>query len=277
MTHENCESYRELLAAGALTALDPADARVLDSHLESCAGCRLEMNEWQQTAAVLAFEAEPLEPSALLRDRVLASVRAEVREPSPRVSAVNRQPSSRVIPFERPRRDVWASLRSFGAIAAALLFVALIVSLFVVWQQNRRMQNELAQVREEISRTQAQLDRQRAVVKLITSPDSHMAKLAGTTVAPSANAMLAYDKEGRVMLMARGLPSAPKGMAYQLWFIKDNQKMPGKVFRPDDAGNGMLEDQMPAVAPERAVFAITLEPESGVQSPTGSIYLLSAS
>ena len=79
------------------------------------------------------------------------------------------------------------------------------------------------------------------------------------------------------MLMARGLPSAPKGMAYQLWYIKDNQKMPGKVFRTDEAGNGMLEDQMPMVAREPPVFAITLEPESGVQSPTGSIYLLSAS
>jgi anti-sigma-K factor RskA len=277
MTHENCESYRELLAAGALTALDAADARVLDTHLESCADCRLEMNEWQKTAAFLALEAQPLEPSALLRDRILASVRTEVREQSVRVDAVNRQQNSRVIPFELPKRDTWASLRSFGAIAAALAIVALIVSLFVLWQQNTRKQNELARLGREMAQVRAQLDRQVAVVKLITSPGSHMAKLAGTTVAPGAHAMLAYDKEGRLMLMAQGLPSAPKGMAYQLWYIKDNQKMPGKVFRPDEAGNGMLEDQMPTVAREPAVFAITLEPESGVQSPTGSIYLLSAS
>src|SRR6185295_10486877 len=172
MTHENCESYRELLAAGALTALDPADARVLDTHLESCADCRLEMNEWQKTATVLALEAEPLEPSALLRDRILASVRAEGREQSARADAVNRQQSSRVIPFERPKRDTWASLRSFGAIAAALVFVALIVSLFVVWQQNRRTRDELARLGKEMEQTRAQLDRQRAMVKLITSPDS---------------------------------------------------------------------------------------------------------
>jgi hypothetical protein len=53
--------------------------------------------------------------------------------------------------------------------------------------------------------------------------------------------------------------------------------MPGKVFSTDEAGNGVLEDQMPTVARDRAVFAITLEPEKGVQTPTGSIYLLSPS
>src|SRR4029453_17612182 len=186
-------------------------------------------NEWQNTAAVLALEAEPLGPSALLRDRILASIRVESRSEPLRIESVKalsadvRQPDSRVVAF--PKRDVWASLRSFGAIAAALILVALIVSLFLVWQQNRRLQNEFARLSRESQQTQAQLDHERAVVKLITSPDSHMAKLAGTTVAPGAHAMLAYDKEGHVMLMARGLPSAPKGMAYQLWYIKDNQKM----------------------------------------------------
>jgi hypothetical protein len=49
------------------------------------------------------------------------------------------------------------------------------------------------------------------------------------------------------------------------------------VFTPDAAGNGMLEDQIPDVARDAAVFAITLEPKSGVQVPTGSIYLVSSS
>jgi anti-sigma-K factor RskA len=126
-------------------------------------------------------------------------------------------------------------------------------------------------------KTQSQLSHERAVVNLLTSPDAHMTKLAGTKVAPSAHAMLAYDKNGHAMLMAKGLPTAPEGMAYQLWYIKDNKKMPGKVFTPDAAGNGILEDQIPAVARDAAVFAITLEPKSGVQVPTGSVYLLSAS
>lgn len=281
MTHE---AYKEMLAARALTALDAEDARALDVHLESCADCRLEMAGWEDTAALLALDAKPLEPSVQLRERILASVRAEgsaessTRNPVAAVAGDSRGPSaqeSNVVPFERPR-NVWTSFGSFGAIAAMLLLAVLIGALVMLLQQNRVAQRKLAQLSIELDEAKARLDHERAVVALITSPEAHMARLSGTSVAPGAHAMLAYDKSGHAMLMAKGLPAAPQGMAYQLWYIKDNKKMPGKVFTTDAAGNGTLEDQMPDVARANAVFAITLEPNTGVSSPTGAIYLISA-
>ena len=277
MTHEN---YKELLAASALTTLDTADARALSSHLESCADCRSEMNAWEETAAFFALDAEPLEPSVQLRERILAGVRAEARSgslTSDRGSADVSQSEGNVLEFARPPRKTMASFGSFGAIAAMIVFAALILGIFVLWQKNRNVQSELARLKTEMNQARADLNEQRAMGELLTSPDGHMAKLSGTNVAPGAHAMLAYDKSGHAMLMAKGLPSAPEGMAYQLWFIKDNKKMPGKVFTPDAAGNGALEDQIPAVALDAAVFAITLEPKSGVLVPTGSIYLVSSS
>jgi len=78
------------------------------------------------------------------------------------------------------------------------------------------------------------------------------------------------------MLMADNLPRVPRGKAYQLWFIVGkNPPMPGKTFSPDDAGKGMLIDQMPKEALDSAILAITLEPEGGVDKPTGQIYLRS--
>lgn len=276
MTHED---YKELLAAKALSALDTADARALTTHLEGCSNCQSEMVELEDAAALLASQAVPLEPSTKVRERILATVRAEVQEglQSDRVSPEVSQLDGNALAFERPARNVWSSLGSFGALAATLAFVALIIALAVLWQKNRAMQSELAQLKAEMNQGQAQRDRERAMGELLISPGGHMAKLSGTNVAPGAQAMLAYDKSGHAMLMAKGLPSAPEGMAYQLWYIKDNQKMPGRVFTPDAAGNGMLEDQIPDVARDAAVFAITLEPKSGVQVPTGSIYLLSSS
>jgi hypothetical protein len=281
MTHEDCESYRELLAANALTALDAADARALAAHLESCADCGSEANEWEKTAALLALDSGPLEPSLLVRNQILARVRAESRAQSFTGDQVERlvppqitEVDPKVVPFERPQRDAWASLRSFGAIAAALVFVALISSLMALWQQNRSTRNELARLSTEMRQTQAQLDHERAVVELLTSPNSHMAKLTGTNLAPGAHAMLAYDKSGHAMLMARGLPAAPKGMAYQLWFIAGARPMPGKVFQTDAAGNAMLDDQLPAEALNAATFAVTLERQAGAAAPTGPMYLL---
>lgn len=276
MTHED---YGNLLAANALTALDAEEARALATHLESCADCRSETSKWGDTAAFLALDGKPLEPSAQLRERILASVREESRTGTLANEAgdsITTSEGSKVLAFERPVKSVWASFGSFGAIAATVILAALIISLLVLWQENRNTQQELARLSAEMQQAKAQLDHERAVVELLTSPDAHMAKLAGTNVAPGAHAMLAYDKNGHAMLMARGLPAAPKGMAYQLWYIKDNKKMPGKVFATDAAGNGTLEDQMPAVALGNAIFAITLEPETGMQSPTGAIYLISA-
>ena len=276
MTHED---YKELVAAQALSALDVADARALTSHLEGCSDCQSEMVELADAAALLASQAEPLEPSTKVRERIMASVRAEVQagSRSDRVSPDFSPRDGNVLAFERPARKIWSSLGSFGALAATLAFVALIIALALMWQKNRTMQSELARLKAEMTQAQAQRDRERAMAELLSSPDGHMAKLTGTNVAPGAHAMLAYDKSGHAMLMAKGLPTAPEGMAYQLWYIKDDKKMPGKVFTPDAAGNGMLEDQIPAVARDAAVFAITLEPKSGVQVPTGSIYLLSSS
>jgi anti-sigma-K factor RskA len=287
MTHELCEDYKELLAANALTALDAEDARALDTHLRSCAECRSEMGEWEETAAFLALDATALEPSPQLRKQILASVRAEGRtvrltndradaSAEPRVGAGDSASDSKVLAFEPSPRSVWTSLGSLGAIAAILVLAALIVSLVVLWQQNRVTQKELARLYTEMQQAQAQLDHERTIVQFLTSPDAHMAKLAGTNVAPGAHAMLAYDKNGHAMLMAKGLPAAPEGKAYQLWYIMGGKPMPGKMLTTDPAGNAILEDQIPAAALGGAVFAVTLEPEGGMPSPTGAIYLRSA-
>ncbi|HSS19854.1 MAG TPA: anti-sigma factor [Pyrinomonadaceae bacterium] len=261
MTHGD---YQELLAASALSALDPADTRALSHHLESCEECRLELGQWEESAALLALDAPPLEPASDVRARILASVRVEPRvEVRPTVDSQSKQ---NVVPFVVPARkqkNIWQSFGSFGAIAATIVFVGLMISVVVLWRQNQSLR--------------AQRDHERAILALLTKPESQMAKLEGTKMAPGAHAMLAYDKDGHAMVMAKGLPAAPAGMAYQLWFIKDNKKMPGKVFTIDAAGNAMLEDEVPAMAREAAVFAVTLEPATGVSAPTGSIYLVSES
>jgi anti-sigma-K factor RskA len=102
-----------------------------------------------------------------------------------------------------------------------------------------------------------------------------MTELNGTQVMPGAHAMIAYDKNGNAVLMAKGLPPPPAGKVYQLWFIAGGKPMPGRVFTTDAAGAGTLNDQIPAEALSAAVFAITLEPKDGMPSPTGPIYLSS--
>ena len=278
------EEYKEMISAHALAALDRQDELALNQHLSECTACRNELDRWTQTAAALASTAEPAEPSPQVRAHILERIRAEAsgRQPQPRETKISpadqrTAASANILPFNQAPRNIWRSIGSLGAIAAALIFAALLVSLIVLWRQNRAMKNELARLSTEMQKAHEELAVERAARQSLTTPGVKMAELAGTKMAPGAHAMLAYDKTGHAMLMAKGLPVAPSGKAYQLWFIVGNKPMPGKVFTTDSSGNGSVQDQMPEVARDSAVFAITLEPAGGMPSPTGEIYLRSGS
>ena len=243
------EEYKEMIPARALSALDAAEAHALNEHLENCAECRKELEEWQATAATLALTADSVEPSPAFRERILSEVRKDLASPQ-------------VLPFRSTPRNIWSSFGSLGAMAAVVLLTALIVGLIVLWQQNGRMREELA------------LSKQ--FVELVTTPGARVSELKGIDLGAGATASLAYDQNGHAMLMANKLPQPPQGKAYQLWFIVGkNPPMPGKTFSPDNTGKGMLKEQMPREAINSAIFAITMEPESGSSAPTSPIYLRS--
>jgi anti-sigma-K factor RskA len=238
--------YKEMIPARALSALDAAEERALNEHLENCAECRKELEEWQATAATLALASDPAEPSPKVRERILSEVRKD------------RSSTPEVIPFKSPPRNVWSSFGTLGAIAAVVLFTALSIGLAVLWRQNQR------------------LARENKFVALVNTPGARVSELRGVEPGQGETAKLAYDRAGRAILMAGKLPSVPQGKAYQLWFIVgDKPPVPGKTFVPDKTGNAILEDEIPRDAVDASVFAITVEPEGGSSAPTSPIYLRS--
>jgi len=262
MTHQD---YKEMISVYALSALDAPDDSVLSTHLNECAECRRELDEWKETFASVALDAKPLEPSPQLRERILTQVRAD------KVS-VSR---ASVVPLARKQKNVWSSLGTLGAIAASLLFVALLVYVVLLWREKQAIQSELATLRAEVTKTRKDLDEQTKLVQMFAKPGVRFAELTAMPIAPAATAKLAYDSTGHAMVMTNGLPAPPAGKAYQLWFIVGGKPMPGRTFSTDSHGKAMMEDQIPAVAMNSAIFAITLEPKEGVPAPTGSMYLRS--
>lgn len=276
MAHED---YKEMLAAQALTALEDAEVRDLEAHLQSCTECRSQLSELEDTATGLAFtslEARPLEPSPQLRGRILEAVRADaaVRGISKQAEDGHRRSPSNVVPLKQ-HTPAWSSAQTWGAIAAGIVITGLVATLFVLWTQNRQARRELAALTAQVRDAQQQLIQQRQVMEIVAAPGTRMTELTGTKVMPGAHATIAYDKNGHAVLMAKGLPPPPAGKAYQLWFIAGGKPMPGKVFATDASGTGTLNDQVPTEALGEAVFAITLEPKDGMPAPTGAIYAIS--
>jgi anti-sigma-K factor RskA len=264
-----------MLPLYALSTLDREEAQAIENHLSACSECRRELDEWQATASALAYAAPAnasLEPATEVRDRIIARVRAEAADA--REERSNVVPISRATPRPVGSRPASAS---FQSIAAAVVLVGLITGLVVLWRQNRAAKAEVVQLSAQVADTRNQLDQEHKALEFFTQTGMHMTELAGTSDAPTAHAMLAVDrKTGHAMLMAHGLPQAPAGKAYQLWFIAGSHPMPGKVFQADAAGNVMMDDQLPTEALNAGTFAVTLEPQGGVAAPTGKMYLITS-
>ena len=95
MVHDD---YKEMIPARALSALDAAEERVLNEHLENCSECRKELEDWQATAAALALAPDPEEPSPGVRERILHEARKDLSS------------APEVIPFRS--RNIWSSFGS---------------------------------------------------------------------------------------------------------------------------------------------------------------------
>jgi anti-sigma-K factor RskA len=244
------EYFKEMLTTHALSALDRGDEQALEEHLATCKECMKELDQWCATAATMSLAGVTVEPTPEVRERLMARIRAERATPSNVVPLV---PKTRVAP----------RTGSLLPIAAALIIGVLLISVFLLWRENQTIQ--------------AEFNREREIVAFLTRPGARLAELSGTKAAPGAYAKLAYDKNGRAMLMAKGLPAAPSGQAYQLWFIVGDNKMPGRTFGTDATGKGELNDEIPSAALSGAVFAVTLEPAGGSITPTGDIFLVSGS
>ena len=265
MAHED---YKEMLPARALSALDAADERALDEHLSDCAECRTELADWESTAAALALSVSPVEPSAHVRDRLMSAVRNERRN--------QEWTKSRVVGFPQARRAQWTAFGRVGAIAAAVLFLVLILWAVVLWQENRSLRHQRDQLYAQLDYIEKDSQVSKELLSILSTPGAKVTPLSGSGPGAGASAQLVYNPGGRALLLANRLPPAPTGKEYQLWFIVgNNPPIPGKTFSPDEGGQGELSDDVPRQARGSGVFAITLEPEGGSSAPTSAIYLRS--
>lgn len=127
---DDCEQ-RELTAGYALGALDPDEASRFEGHLRNCSACAVDVEAYRDALLVLAHTAEPAEPPAELRARILAEV-------SPR-------------PATRPRRSLADRFRmSRPVFGAGLAVAAACIAILVVTTQGSGEPNPVALLGEPV-------------------------------------------------------------------------------------------------------------------------------
>jgi anti-sigma-K factor RskA len=242
-----CAEIIELSAAVALDAAEAGDRERVEQHAEECPNCAAALHEFREVAAMLGAAVPQVEPAARLRNRVLLTAR--------------RTPQA-----ARPPRRLWPRVRlsPAWAVAAAsmLVSVASLVWVGVLSAEVRQLRADAAAERDRAARYDN-------VVEVLGSP-----QLAVRSLKPASQSVHSYgtvylDPSSRTgMLTARGLPPIPQGHAWQLWFVRGNERVSGGMLWPDRMGNGYTLIQVPADLQSYEVIGVTEEPGQGSAWPT---------
>lgn len=230
------EHLEDRAGAYVLGALSEAEVAEFEAHLATCELCRREVAELQQVVDVLPLAVEQYEPSAELRDRLLAAVEAEERAPAP-------------TPI-RPRFGLARVILPLAALAA-------LVSL-ALWN---------LQLQQVASRNQQALAFQQRLDQALASGGT-VHHLAGQGPGARASAALVQPRRGPAYLVVNGLRPPSTGQVYQVWLVRGT--------RPTSVGILPCCTSTPSVvhlthsSAGYALAAVTVEPgPRGSPTPTG--------
>lgn len=227
----------ELTAGYALDALDAREREAFEAHLPGCERCQEELAGFWEVTGALAIAASGAEPSAGLRERILASVEADRRREA-------EEGTSNVIPLEARRRRRLVPLLAAASAAAAAL--ALGAGLYAVALHGR------------LGDTRAALAQERVAAAVLADPSARTVALARgrgrLVVAPAGSAALVLDD----------LAPAPPGKTYQVWVVRGSRPRAAGLFQ---AGGREVVGVSGDVKPGDVV-AVTLERAGGAAAPT---------
>lgn len=132
-------------------------------------------------------------------------------------------------------------MQSWQPVAVALALI-LVVLVALLWQQGRRPE---------------------------VLPGRQIA-LTATDVAPEARGIIHISENGSWgTLIVEDLPALDPDRQYQLWLIRDGERVSGGVFSVPEQGYASINITAPEPLDGYAAFGITIEPFGGSPGPTG--------
>ena len=247
-----CEEFEDLAAVVALDAAEVDDVQRVEEHADACPKCRGLLDDMRIAAAGLGTLVAQVDPPPDLRARVFDAVG---REPRPIAFARRLVPGGTA---RRPRPLVaW--------LVAAASFIVALASLG--WAAMLQVQiSDLRSQAEVSSDRDTRIDR---VVTVLASDKLAVKPLlpAGATLASSGYVFL-DPKSGTGMLMCHDLPPVEQGHAYQVWFVRGNDRVSGGMLWPDRSGDGYTMIQVPSDVQSFDSIGLTDEPGNGSAWPT---------
>jgi anti-sigma-K factor RskA len=238
----NPENPSRLEELAALHALDLLETQAMRELLDAAGQDRevdALLRDYEETAALLAYEAPQILPPPALRGRILREL-------------PGRAASAKIVSF-----SAWVPY----AIAACLMALGISQALQIVALKSQvvAFQSRLIATGNDVFR----LRQSNALIGL------RLATLEAKDVAYSASKiMVAWDPyQHRGVVSMQNLPTPPAGHDYQLWVLDPGAEAPISA--------GLITDsrsfEVKPVSTSTPGFAVSLEPSGGRPEPTGPI------
>ncbi len=238
----------------ALGALEGEEREAVELHARGCADCARKVEEARGRMAVLALAAPSQVPPRAVRDRLLRRVGA-----TPTTQAATRR----------------EAFRRWMVPVLALTSLVLAIAFGVLTNQNRTLTRRVTELEAARQQQEADTARARAVLDLLTAPDTIKVALVAGEVRPLPQGKAFYHPSKGLLFYANNLPSLPTNLTYQLWLVPaQGNPISAGIFETDAKGNGsvVLPSLPPGVAAK--AFAVTVEPAGGMPQPTGKKVLI---
>jgi anti-sigma-K factor RskA len=240
-----CQECEELAAAYVLDAVTLAERETIEEHILECPDCERAVSELQPVANLLPVSVPAVSPSPLVKEHIMANVRAD---------ALSYQRPQQAQQQQRRGRAQWRQWsRQLVAVAAVLVF-ALIASL-AAW--NISLQQQIASLHSQ------------------PVPSISYA-LKGTSSIPDASGQLVYlPKLNVIVLTVHGLPQTNGSHVYQGWLLRCKQPTSVGLLTVQ---NGVATGSFPGDVKGYDAAAVSLEPgpAASVSAPKGAIVALGA-
>ena len=266
---EKKHNDNELTGSFALNALGDTEREDLLRQAGESATVRDEIDDLQQTAALLGLSTDPVDPPPRVKARLMDAIRSTEQLPAvppsapaqaadeSRAATATHAAATPVPPTEPPASSgPGKTAQRFFALAAGVLLLAAGGLGAMVLNQNAQQQ-ELEQ------RLDALASRQDELIQILAAADMQS---KSQTMDNGATVTLSYSAaEGLMAVTTAGMPELPSDKGYELWLISaDGAASAGMLSGTEADGMNMISGSMEGVTH----FGITVEPSSGSDSPT---------
>lgn len=230
--HKQIEEYLPDYAFGNLGHLD---SNLISEHISTCESCQVLLRSYEETVGLLAFGVSKVDPPESLKPALMKRID---NISSPRVA-------------KTPETTIrsWGYLFQWFSPTLAMACLVVIISLATAnvmqWNQRNTLHSQLS-----------------APLKIF--------KMRGTHQAPHADGTFVIGQDTfHGVLVASDLPKIPNNKQFQLWLIRNGEKINGGTFSTTALGYGVMEVLSPRPLPEFQTAAVTMEPFGGSPFPSG--------